>query len=373
MAENDAAQGQERTEEATPKRREDVREKGDTPRSRELNTMMMLMVGASLLLLAGGHVGERLATLFRDTLTLSRQEIFSTKHMFDTLMSNALDAIYALAPFLAVTVVIALGAPLVMGGWVFNPGNAAPKFSRLNPLSGIKRVFGVQGIVEAAKALLKFLLVGVFAIAVLYNDMHKVLQLGRSDLGHSVMDSLYLVGKTFLIVSTATIVIAMFDAPFQLWQFTRKLRMTKQEVREEMKDMEGKPEVKSKIRQKQQEVAMRRMMEEVPKADVVITNPTHFAVALKYDADRMSAPRVVAKGADLVAGRIREIAAANNVMLMSAPPLARALFHSTKLNQEIPAGLYVAVAQVLAYVFQLKQGADVRPPQDLPIPDELAR
>jgi flagellar biosynthetic protein FlhB len=265
-----------------------------------------------------------------------------------------------------------------LGGWLFSSEALQPKFSRMNPLSGLKRMFSVQALVELGKAVGKFLVVLTVAVAVLMANQDDLLSIGHEPLPQAIAHSAQIVGWCSLWMACSLILIAAIDVPFQLWDHKQKLMMTKQEVRDEFKDTEGKPEVKSRIRQLQYEMAQRRMLQEVPQADVVITNPTHFAVALKYDADKGGAPRLVAKGGDFLALKIREIAQEHRVELLESPALARAVFYSTELDQEIPAGLYLAVAQVLAYVYQLKQfragkGKRPGPLPDLPIPPDLQR
>ncbi len=373
MADNDNNDAQEKTEQATPRRRAEAREKGQIPRSRELSTMLVLLVGAGTLAATSKHLGDSLFELFRSTLSLPRPLLFDSWQMYLSFRSSALDSLMALAPFLIVMTLIAMVAPLALGGWIMNFDSLNAKLDRMDPIKGLKKVFGARGLVEMFKALAKFALIGTAAVGTLYLNFDTVIALGHGSLEKNIGDALMIVSRTFLIVASTTIIIAMIDVPYQLWEFARNLRMSRQQVKEELKDTEGRPEVRSKIRQTQQELATRRMMEDVPKADVIVTNPTHYAVALRYNPDQMGAPRVVAKGTDLIAQRIREVAGENGVACFSAPPLARALYYSTRISQEIPAGLYVAVAQVLAYVFQLRKGAEIVPPAELPIPAELER
>jgi flagellar biosynthetic protein FlhB len=264
------------------------------------------------------------------------------------------DALWLLLPFFFLVAAAALLAPMALGGWAFSFEALQPKLSKLDPVKGLKRVFSAKGLMELVKAFAKFALVAAVAMTVIWVQMGDFLQLGNESLHSALAHAGHLFATAFLYVSAALILIAMADVPFQIWDHNKQMRMTKQEVKDEMKDTEGKPEVKARLRQLQREMANARMMEQVPQADVVVTNPTHFAVALKYDQLRMRAPLVVAKGADLVAANIRRVAAENKVLLVETPPLARALYHSTEMGQEIPEGLYVAVAQVLAYVYQLK-------------------
>lgn len=373
MAENESSQ--ERTEEATPKRRREAREKGQIPRSRELNTMLVLLAAAGALLVIGDKVLDDLLGLFRKGLSFERVQVFDVSAMQDALMAAIRDALIALTPLMIVLVVVALLAPVALGGWSFSPKSMAPKLDKLNPIKGLGRVFGARGLMELVKAFAKFSVISVSAVFILWGLAADLLSLGNGYLHTDLARASELVGWSFLAMSTSLIFIVLIDVPFQLWEHHRQLKMTRQEVKDEYKETEGRPEVKARIRQLQREMAERRMMEEVPRADVVVTNPTHFAVALKYGR-KMNAPKVVAKGADLIAANIRRVAAEHNVPTFEAPPLARALYHHTELNQEIDAGLYVAVAQVLAYVYQLRtrREAGEEPPArpgDLPIPEHL--
>lgn len=350
---NDAQQ-QDRTEQATPKRREDARKKGDVPRSRELTMTSVMVLGASGLLLLAGPIGERITTGMIGSLSIAREDIFNPDYPLTAFGSATLNALVALLPLGFIMIAAALGGAALIGGWSFSLKALAFKGERLSPIKGVKRIFSANSLNELVKALAKFSLVAAAAVLWLWVCRDKVLQLGRLPVDAAIVDALELCGVSLLIISATLVLIAAADVPFQLWNYNKKLRMTRQEVRDEFKDTEGRPEVKSRIRSMQQQIATRRMMEDVPGADVVITNPTHYAVALKYDDGKMRAPRVIAKGKDLIAARIRELASENEVPLFSAPPLARALFASTKLGQEIPAALYTAVAQVLAYVYQVR-------------------
>ena len=370
MAENE--DGQERTEQATEKRQGEARDKGQIARSRELTTVFVLFGGALALHMGGAELMDSLAAVMRGSLRLSHAEIFATNLLPTRLIATIVTGLHAVTPVLVVGALVALAGPLALGGWNFSIDALAPKFSRLDPLAGLKRVLGPHGVMEMLKAVAKFGLILAFALVALRAKLPTLLGLSHGNLAASLAASADLVFSIFLICCAATIVIAFIDVPLQLWQHGKQLRMSHQEIRDELKETDGSPEVKGRIRAMQQEVARRRMMSEVPKADVIITNPQHYAVALKFKPETMRAPIVVAKGVDLVASNIRELAASHGIAVMSAPPLARAVYHTTKLNREIPAGLYVAVARVLAYVFQLRAGdAALMPPADLPIPDDM--
>ncbi|MEQ8661173.1 MAG: flagellar biosynthesis protein FlhB, partial [Gammaproteobacteria bacterium] len=348
-AEQDDAQ--ERNEQPTQKRLHDAREKGQIARSRELTTMVVLLGGAGGMYLSAGHLMDGIGHVMRASFTVPREELFSTRTLSLRFLEHVIDALIALAPLLCIATVIALLAPLAIGGWNFSAEALAPKFDRLDPIKGIKRVFGPKGLVEMLKVLAKFVLILAFAVIALSVERDTIMTLDRGSAETGLAASVDVLFFTFLLASMATAVVALVDVPFQLWQHHKQLRMSRQDVKDEMKETDGSPEVKGRVRQMQNEIARRRMMEEVPKADVIVTNPSHYAVALKFDPATMAAPVVVAKGVDEVALNIRKIAGLHGVQVMEAPPLARALFHTTKINQEIPAGLYVAVARVLAYVF----------------------
>ncbi len=372
--------GQEKTEEPTAKRLTDAREKGDVPRSRELVTMAVLLSAAAGALIFGGTLAGKMFDVMEKSYNLDRAAIFDINQMVIFLAAAFYDALLGVVGIFAMVLLAALVGPLLLGGWNFSGQAIAPKGSRINPLSGIKRMFSMNALVELIKALAKFSVVAIAAIAVLWMIKDQLLALGKADINKSAADAVEIVIWVFLMLSASLILIAAVDVPFQMYSYTKKLKMTLQEVKDEMKNTEGKPEVKGRIRQLQREIAQRQMMTEVPEADVVITNPTHYSVALKYDSESSDAPIVVAMGADFVALKIREIAREHEIPILSAPPLARALYYSSELNQEIAPGLFTAVAQVLAYVFQLKSAKNYQAPKpvpptekDLPIPDEYRR
>jgi flagellar biosynthetic protein FlhB len=348
---------QDRTEEPTPKRRQDARQKGDVPRSRELTMTGVMLSGAATLLFMAGPIGGQIVSGFTGALQFGQREAFDTAYMTEALGVGIANAVVGLAPLAAVLIVAVFGSTMLLGGWSFSLKAAGFKAERMSPIKGIKRIFSANSLNELLKAMAKFCLVALFAVLWLWWSVEELLSLGHQPVQAAIRNALQICATSLLVVSASLILIAAADVPFQLWNYRKKLRMTRTEIRDEFKETEGRPEVKSRIRMLQQHAATRRMMEAVPTADVVVTNPTHFAVALKYDEHRMRAPRVVAKGRQHVAARIREIAASHNVPVFSSPPLARALFRSTEVGHEIPALLYTAVAQVLAYIFQLKSAA----------------
>nr|WP_298723132.1 flagellar biosynthesis protein FlhB [uncultured Steroidobacter sp.] len=352
MAEGDDAQ--EKTERATPKRLEEARRKGQIPRSRELSAAAVTMSAAAALYMMGGQIAGKMYGFMERSLTLSREQSLDSSQMIPMLTSAALDGLKMCAPVLGIICLAAILAPLALGGWAFSTEALMPQFNRLNPLSGVKRIFSSRAVIELVKALAKFGVVALVAVLVLWNDVTTLLNLGQEPLSQAIAHTISLSGKALIAITAGLLIIAGIDVPYQLYTHAKQLKMSRQEIREEHKEAEGSPEVKGRIRQLQQQLARQRMMQDVPKADVVVTNPTHFAVALRYDEKRMRAPIVVAKGVDLVAARIREIATEHNVPIFEAPPLARVLYRNVDIGGEIPSAVYQAVAQVLTYVFQLR-------------------
>ncbi|MBZ9665978.1 flagellar biosynthesis protein FlhB [Pseudomonas sp. LMG 31766] len=376
MAESES--GADKSEEPTGKRLEESRKKGQIARSKELNTLAVTLTGTVALIIFGAYMGNVLMDIMRGNFSLPRDVLMNEGSMAQYLLASGKQALLATQPFLLALLIASIAGPIALGGWLFSAEALQPKASRMNPLAGLKRMFSVQALVELFKALAKFLVILAVALVVISADQDDLLAIANEPVEPAILHSLNVVGWSAFWLSCGLILIAAVDVPFQLWSHKQKLMMTKQEVRDEYKDTEGKPEVKGRIRQLQREMAERRMMQSVPQADVVITNPTHFAVALKYDPEKGSAPLLLAKGGDFLALKIREIAQEHQVMVLESPALARAVYHSTELDQEIPAGLYLAVAQVLAYVYQLRQyragkGKRPGPLPDLPIPPDLRR
>ncbi len=376
MAESES--GADKSEEPTDKRRRESREKGQVARSRELNTLAIMLAGGGGLLAYGGSLGDSLLKIMRASFALPREALLDDRSMGLWFMSSVQTSLEALLPLFVVLLVASILGPIALGGWLFSAQALQPKFSRMNPWEGLKRMFSAKAVLELLKALAKFTIILLVALLVLSSDRDDLLAMAHEPLEMAILHSAQVVGWSAMWMACGLILIAAVDVPFQLWDNRQKLMMTKQEVRDEYKDSEGKPEVKQRIRQMQREMAERRMMAAVPQADVVITNPTHFAVALKYDPKKGNAPVLLAKGGDFLALKIREIAQQHKVMVLESPGLARAVYHSTELDQEIPAGLYLAVAQVLAYVYQLRQfqagkGKRPGPLPDLPIPPDLRR
>ncbi|WP_203009026.1 flagellar biosynthesis protein FlhB [Pseudomonas paraversuta] len=376
MAESES--GADKTEDPTEKRKKDSREKGEIARSKELNTLAIMLAGSIGLLIFGGALARDMMDLMRYNFSISRETLLNPDSMGLFLLHSGKVALIAVQPVLVILLIAALVGPIALGGWLFAAGSLAPKFSRMNPAAGIKRMFSAKALVELLKALAKFFIILIVALLVLQSDIDDLLRIAHEPLELAVIHSVQVVAWSALWMACGLILIAAVDVPVQLWESHKKLLMTKQEVRDEHKDQEGRPEVKQRIRQLQREMSQRRMMSAIPDADVIITNPTHYAVALKYDPEKGAAPMLLAKGSDFLALKIREIGAKHNILLLESPALARSIYHSTELDQEIPAGLYLAVAQVLAYVYQIRQyqagrGKRPDPLKDLPIPADLRR
>jgi flagellar biosynthetic protein FlhB len=349
--------GQERTERATPRRLAESRRRGQVPRSPDLNAAVVTLSVAGGLYALGASLSSDLAALMRDALTITRTELLDVSALPKTLSGLLLRAMWILLPVFAIAFLAALFAPLLIGGWNFSTEAIGVKPQRLNPVSGFERMFSIRSVVELGKSLGKFAVVGTLAAIVLWQQSPAFVAVAREATAPALAHAVSVAGQALLAVASGLALIAAIDVPYQLWQHQRDLRMSRQEIREELKETEGSPETRSRIRALQQEFARRRMMQEVPTASVVVTNPEHYAVALRYIEGRHRAPVVVAKGVDAVAARIREIARESGVPIFEAPPLARTLYRNVDLGVEIPAELYVAVAQVLTYVLQLQRAA----------------
>jgi flagellar biosynthetic protein FlhB len=376
MAEDE--NGQDKTEEPTDKKRRDAREEGQIARSKELNTLVIMLAGAIGLIVEGDSIARMMSYLMSSNFSITREMLMNTDSMAHMLLVSGKYALVVMLPFLLVMLAAALIGPISLGGWLFAAKSLAPKFSRMNPAAGLKRMFSPTALIELLKSFAKFLIVLAVALVVLVKDRNDLVSIAHEPLEQAIIHSLLVVGWSTLWMACGLIFIAAVDVPFQLYEAHKKLLMTKQEIRDEHKNSDGNPQVKQRIRQLQYEMTQRRMMESVPKADVIITNPTHFAVALKYDPEQGGAPMLVAKGVDFVALKIREIGAHHQILILESPELARSIYYSTDLDQEIPAGLYLAVAQVLAYVYQIRQfhaGGGKRPDPlgDITIPPDLRR
>jgi flagellar biosynthetic protein FlhB len=366
----------EKTEAASAQRLEKAREAGDVPRSRELATCSMLLAAGCGLWYCAGHAMVQMRLLLSACLVFEREQAYDFNLRMTHHAGLITDLVFAFAPLAGLLILVALATPMLIGGWLFSSKALVPDFNRLNPARGLLRMVSGHALAELAKALGKTVIVGTLAWMTVSGKIDAMLGLTVAPLDSAVSTLGDLLFSSFLSIVAGLVVIAFIDAPYQMWQHANKLKMTRQDLRQEARESDGNPEIKAKIRQQQRAMAQRRMMSAVPTADVIITNPTHYAVALKYADDATGAPLVVAKGADEVAAKIREMAAENGVPLLEAPALARALYAHTELGTEIPEKLYTAVAEVLAYVFQLKTYARnglERPmlPDVLDVPPEL--
>ena len=365
----------EKTEDASPQKIQKAREEGDVPRSRELATFTVLMTAGACLWAFGGMLVGNLSNALKSGLTLDREQVFNPNILLERIFNDLVSVLMACLPIAFAIMVIALVSPILIGGWLFSTKSFMPNFMKLNPIKGIGNMFSKNALVELLKAVIKTILVGVVAYIVVSGQKEAMLGLAVEPLNESSAHVGNMIGKSFLFIVGGLGVIALIDGPYQLWHWKNKLKMTRQEMIQESKESDGNPQIKGKIRQMQREMSRGRMMQNVPTADVIVTNPTHYAVALKY-ADGKGAPRVVAKGVDDVAAKIREMGAEHKVAMLEAPALARALFKHTEIDEEIPEKLYSAVAEVLAYVYQLrayKKGEGDYPdrPKKLKVPDEL--
>ncbi|BCU55243.1 flagellar biosynthesis protein FlhB [Enterobacter kobei] len=365
-----------KTEAPTPQRLDKAREEGQIPRSKELTSLLILVVGVSIVWIGGESIARRLAGLLSSGLRFDHGIINDQKLILGQIILLVKEAMYALLPLITGVVIIALVSPMLLGGLIFSTKSLAFKFSKLNPITGIGRLFSAQVGAELLKAVLKSVLMGSVAGLYLWNKWPEIMRLMSEAPTTAMNNALDLVGMCVLLVVLSIIPMVGFDVGFQLYSHFKKLRMSRQDIRDEYKQTEGDPHVKGRIRQMQRAAARRRMMADVPTADVIVTNPTHYSVALKYDENKMSAPKVIAKGAGLVALRIREIGNENRIPTLEAPPLARALYRHAEIGQQIPGQLYGAVAEVLAWVWQLKRwrlagGTAPVKPANLPVPEAL--
>ena len=359
---------QEKTEEPTARRLQKARDDGQVARSTELPAAVILIACFLLFMLAGGWLVNRLTALFASGFVFDLKTVEQPQMLPATLGSHALEGLILMLPVLGLTLVLAVIASGMTGGYLFSFKAVMPKADKINPINGLKRMFGPKALVELAKAILKFSLVATALWFMLMMHLEELVMLGRMGLEPALALAGELIAKSALAVSLTLAIIAMIDVPYQKHEFIKNLRMTKQEIKDEMKDMEGRPEVKAQIRRRQREIANARMIQKVKQADVVITNPEHFAVALEYDPNGDSAPILVAKGSDFMAAKIREEARTHGVYLFSAPELARALYFTTEPDQPVPESLYLAVAQVIAYVFSLEGAQPGQPSMVKPMP-----
>jgi len=373
MAENDSG---EKTEQPTAKKLSEARKKGQIARSKDLGTMFVLVGMAAALMIVGSELVDRLSTTMKRLFSLTRNEAMDLNAMFQVAGDGVAHIMTPLLWIFAIVMLAAFVGNTLLGGMNFSWQAMAPKWSKLSPIAGFKRMLGVQAWVEFLKSLLKFLVVAGVAYLLLTALFDEILALSTEAIPFNFEHATTMLLWMFMALAFSMIIIVIVDAPYQKWNHTRQLKMTKQEVKDEMKNTEGSPEIKGRIRRTQYEMSQRRMMADVPESDVVITNPTHYSVALKYDAEMGGAPVMVAKGVDEMAMHIRTIAKEHGVEIVQSPALARSLYYTGEVNEEIPEELFAAVAQVLAFIFQLEQhrkGKAKRPiplAKNLPIPDD---
>lgn len=366
----------EKTEDASPKRLEKAREDGDVPRSRELAACAVLFTSGMAIMMLSRPMGDAMKNVLRQGLSIDRAMAFEPQLLIVHMVKVIEQAMWAFLPLAVIIVSVAVAAPVLVGGWVMSQKSVVPNFGKLNPIKGLANLFSKNSLVELVKSIAKTVLVASVGYAIVKKDLQPMLGLSQMPLEASIGTVSDYMVTGFLTIASALVLIAVIDVPYQLYQYAQKHKMTKQELKDEAKESEGSPEIKGRIRQQQREMARRRMMSNVPNADVVITNPTHYAVAIRYKEGENGAPIVVAKGVDVIAQKIKEIAAEHEVMTLESPKLARALYAHAELEREIPQTLYSAVAEILAYVFQLrvfKQHGGVRPvlPANVPVPDAL--
>lgn len=364
-----------KTEEPSGRRIDQAREQGQVPHSRELGSFLILVVAASGFWVMGGWFAQRAIAVMRKGFAIEPQYAREPTLMLPRLGEISWDALVVFSPLLGLLLIASILPPFFMNAWIFSTKALVPDLGRLNPLTGLGRMFSWNSLMELGKAVLKALLIGGIAATLIWKEREEIFGLLAEPLELGLAHAGHLVAYSFIILVATLILLVAVDVPFQLWQYFDKLKMTKEEVKQEMKEMMGDPHVKGRIRSLQMQAARRRMMAAVPQANVIVTNPTHYAVALSYSVG-MSAPKVVAKGVGAVALKIRELGSEHSVPLLEAPPLARALYKHAELDAEIPSALYNAVAEVLAYIYQLANwrqvgGAYPVQPRDLPVPPEL--
>lgn len=361
----------ERTEPASARKLDQAREQGNVPRSRELATLAVLLASVGVIAIIGLFMFRGLRRVMQNTLAFDVGDVASPAMMGRNLMDAGMDGLLLFLPLAVAVVVAAVAANVIISGWVFSTKAFEFDFAKLNPITGLGRLFSWNSLAELVKALMKGGLIAGVAGWMIWHQREGILGLAVEPLDAAMAHFGQITLLTFLAAAAAFGVIVLLDVPFQIWQYHRGLRMTKQEIRQESKEMEGDPQIKARIRSLQREAARRRMMQAVPKADVVVTNPMHFAVALKYEEKAMAAPLVVAKGSQLVAERIKELARENRVPIVEAPPLARALHRHAEVGDTIPGALFTAVAQVLAYVYQLNRSMNPVLPETWDVPPRL--
>ena len=366
----------EKSEQPTDSKLKKAKEKGQIPRSRELTSLIILLVGIMLFWIIGTHFVSKLKAIIQQAMLVAHRTDDDKQIIFNLI--NLLTAgFWAILPIFVGLVIVAIIAPLSVGGLLFSLQSIKPNLGKLNPISGFKRLFSLRIFSELFKSILKVVLIAFAAALFLIHQFPNMLALPSMYLNNALSQVMQLLIYASLLIVLALIPMVGFDIFYQIWSNLKKLKMSKQEVKDEFKEQEGNPQIKGRIRQMQQAIARRRMMKDVPKANVIVTNPTHYAVALQYDEKTMSAPKILAKGTDNIASRIKQIAQEHQIPQLEAPPLARALYRHGEIGKSIPAELYAAVAQILAWVYQLKRwhrygGEKPLKPTNLSIPESLS-
>ncbi|RRZ95887.1 flagellar biosynthesis protein FlhB [Erwinia sp. 198] len=367
---------EEKTESATPHRLEKAREEGQVPRSRELTSVLMLVAGLGILWMGGESMARKIGQLLAQGLVFNHSVVSDTSQMLHLIGRLFVQAVYTLLPMMAGLVLVAIAAPMLLGGVLISGKAIKFDVGKMNPIKGLAKLVSAQTATELVKSILKAVLVGCVTWLYVSHNWPEMMRLISESPYTALASSLNMIAMCCVLVVLGLSPMVGFDVFWQLYSYYKGLRMTRQEIRDEYKQQEGDPHVKGRIRQQMRAAARRRMMADVPKADVIVTNPTHYSVALQYDEGKMSAPKVVAKGAGEVALRIRELGKEHRIPVLEAPPLARALYRHSEIGQHIPGTLYAAVAEVLAWVWQLRRwklegGLAPKKPANLPVPEAL--
>ncbi|MFN1648375.1 flagellar biosynthesis protein FlhB [Vibrio rotiferianus] len=360
---------QDKTEKASPQKVKKARQEGQIPRAKEFTTAVIFLAVALYFYSQLSNIWQSMTGVFRYNMALTKDDLASPNQMVEQIGQSLAMIIEMLVPMFAVIIIVTVASTLLLGGWMFRPANILPKLSKLNPLSGIKRMFSTRSLVELIKSTLKVTVIFAVLYGYLDNHLQPLLGMQSLPLNQGVTMIMSILFEGLLLMGFALLIFGVIDIPYQRWEHLKELKMTKQELKEEFKNNEGRPEVKQRIRQIQQQFARRKIDKMVPTADVVITNPTHYAVALKYDMSLSEAPFVVAKGVDETAMHIQRIARENQVEIINSPPLTRSIYYTTAIEQAIPSQLYIAVAHILTYVLQLKafRKGSGKKPHPLPI------
>jgi flagellar biosynthesis protein FlhB len=345
----------EKTEKATPKRRNDERKKGRVAKSQDVNTAFLLLFVFILMAVFAGFMKDSMLALFQHTFTEYLNWELTETSVFQIFTESIIQFAKIVGPVMLIAIIAGVASNLMQIGFLFTTEPLKFDLKKIDPIQGAKRIFSIRALVELLKSLLKIVIIGTVTFFVIWMYKDEMMMVAFKN----VEGALAFFGRVTIIMGIAAtialLLLAVFDYAYQRFDFEKNIRMSKQDIRDEYKNIEGDPLIKSKIKEKQRQIAMRRMMSEIPNADVVITNPTHFAIAIKYDENQASAPYVVAKGVDHIAFKIKEVAKANHVMTVENRPLARSLYASVEIGEAIPEEFYQAVAEVLAYVYRMEK------------------